>query len=92
MREAVASSVAWFRENLQSPTVLSRSRRPRADQVAISWIKGSASDHVDHLRELVRLLEAAGVLVEELRTERPGYVGYEDDHQVAAEPFSDTGA
>jgi hypothetical protein len=33
-----------------------------------------------------------GIAVEILCTRRPGYVVYEDDHQVAAESFRDSGA
>jgi hypothetical protein len=39
------------------------------------------------MRELVALLVHKDVPVEELRTERPGYIVYEDEHQIAAEPF-----
>jgi hypothetical protein len=43
------------------------------------------------MRELVALLEHKAIALEELRTERPGYVVYEDEFQVAAMPFgSDT--
>jgi len=40
--------------------------------------------------ELVAILEAHGVGVEVIRTSRPGYVVYEDMHQVMAEPYADT--
>jgi hypothetical protein len=39
------------------------------------------------VRDLVSLLEHKGITVHELRTERPGYVLYEDAHQVVAMPF-----
>jgi hypothetical protein len=39
------------------------------------------------MRELVALLEHKSLAVEELRTERPGYLVYEDEYQVAAMPF-----
>lgn len=34
--------------------------------------------------------DAHGIEVEVLHTERPGYVVYEDEYQVAAEPFTET--
>ena len=40
--------------------------------------------------QLVALLERNGVRILALRTKRPGYVVYEDDFQVVAEPFTDT--
>ena len=39
---------------------------------------------------LVHILETYDVAVDVLRTKRPGYVVYEDQYQVAAEPFSET--
>jgi hypothetical protein len=35
-------------------------------------------------------LEDKDIGVRELRTERPGYILYEDEHQVAAMPFAET--
>ena len=53
-------------------------------------MRGSALEHIAHLRRLVTLVEAAGIEVDELRTNRPGYVVYQDDQQVVALPFADT--
>jgi hypothetical protein len=39
---------------------------------------------------MILILEAHGVVVERIRTQRPGYIVYEDEHQVAAYPFADT--
>ncbi len=80
----------WFDDHLPEPGRLSRSRNPRAKRVAISWFKESATEHVRRMRELVAILDAHSVSVEVVRTDRPGYVVYEDDYQIAAEPFRDT--
>jgi hypothetical protein len=78
---------AWFNEHLRRPDRLAWSSRPNAPERAITWLKASATEHVSRMRELVALLEHKAIAVEELRTDRPGYVVYEDDHQVAAMPF-----
>ncbi len=39
------------------------------------------------MRELVGLLEHKGIPVTELRTDKPGYILYEDECQVVAMPF-----
>ena len=75
----------WFNEHLKAPTTLERSRGAPAG--AITWLKASASEHVSRLRELVALLEHKDHAVDELQTEAPGYIVYEDEHQVAAVPF-----
>jgi hypothetical protein len=55
---------------------------------AISWFKLSATEHVSRMRELVALLEHKDIAVEEFRTDKPGYIVYDDAHQVAAIPFT----
>ena len=77
----------WFNQHLRRPDRLAWSTRPNAPERAISWLKASATEHVSRMRELVALLAHKDVAVAELRTTRPGYVVFEDEHQVAAIPF-----
>lgn len=80
----------WFRHNLKKPQSFSRSSKPHAKNVALSWYKDVAAEHIAKMYALVLVLEAHGVSVDILRTERPGYIVYEDEFQVAAEPFKET--
>ena len=80
----------WFRKNLRKPVSFTRSSKPHAKKVALSWFKDTATQHIGMMRGLVRVLEAHDVMVEILRSDRPGYVVYEDEFQVAAEPFNET--
>jgi hypothetical protein len=80
----------WLKEHLALPERLSVSRHPRAESTALSWIRTSAQEHIVRLRRLSALAEAGGNVIDELRTRRPGYVVYEDAHQVVALPFADT--
>jgi hypothetical protein len=82
----------WFRKNLKKPTKFSRASKSRPKNVAISWFKDSAAEHIKMMRGILEILRAHGMAVETIQTERPGYVVYEDAHQIVAEPFSDTGA
>ena len=45
--------------------------------------------HRAHLRiwEMVHILERNGIYVKRIRTDKPGYVIYEDQWQLVAEPF-----
>jgi hypothetical protein len=81
---------AWFRKHLRKPRSFTRSSKPHAKLVAISWFKDTATEHIRRMRALASILDSHGVQVEMLATARPGYIVYEDDFQVAAEPFSDT--
>lgn len=89
--EELAEQLNWFEKNLAVPTSFSISRHPHAKETAISWIRSGAKEHVSRLRMLVELVEEIGhVAIDEIRTERPGYIVFEDDHQVVALPFADT--
>lgn len=80
----------WFKDNLPIPDRFAASRRPHAEHSGISWIRTSAHDHMRRLRRIAELLGSVGIPVHELRTTRPGYILYEDEHQVVALPFGDT--
>ena len=80
----------WFRDQLPSPARLSVSAKPNRKPQAISWFKTSATEHIERIRSVEHILRAHGIFVETLTTMRPGKIVYEDEHQVAAHPFSDT--
>ncbi|SRR6266478_39764 len=82
----------WFNENLEKPTRFTVSKPPfyRKKNKAISWFKDSANEHLAQVRSLVAILQNHGVPVRMLTTEHIGYVVYEDEYQIVAEPFSDT--
>jgi len=81
----------WFNENLERPTRFTASKPPfyRKQSKALSWFKDSAHEHIARVRELVAILQNHGVPVRMLKTDRVGYVVYEDEYQVVAEPFAD---
>jgi hypothetical protein len=81
---------AWFNTYLDRPASFNRSSRPNRIEKALSWFKDSASRHIALMREMVEILESHSVAVEAITTDRPGYITYEDDYQIAAEPFADT--
>jgi hypothetical protein len=80
----------WFNDNLEKPTRFTASKPPyyRKPKKAISWFKDSAVEHLAHIRDLVAILQNHGISVQMLKTDRVGYVVYEDDYQIVAEPFA----
>lgn len=80
----------WFRAHLAVPGRFSRSRKPHAAAVALSWFRVTAHEHIERMRVMAALLERQGVLVEVIKHARPGYIVYEDEYQVAAIPFNDS--
>lgn len=98
VRAQLRAALLWFGEHLAAPRRFSHHRdgwRRSAGGVwtrtpiAISWFKPDATVHLARIAAIVALLQSAGVAMRELRTRRPGYVTYEDRHQVVAVPFSD---
>ncbi len=65
--------LAWFGRSPQSQTRLELSNCPDRQPQAICWLKDSAVTHNAKIREYGLVLERNGLLVEELRTTRPGY-------------------
>jgi hypothetical protein len=82
----------WFNENLGKPTRFTASKPPfyRKKNKAICWFKHTASEHLARVRELAAILDNHGVPVRTLKAKRVGYVVYEDEYQIVAEPFADT--
>jgi len=83
----------WFNKNLPIPNRISRKRNANhKNHRGLAWFKDSALDHIRLAREVAELLHLHGVVIETLSTDRPGFIVYEDEFQVVAEPFSDSGA
>ncbi len=74
---------AWFSDNLEKPTSFGRDKL----RLGICWFKTGATEHISRIWEMVRILERNGIYVKKIRTDKPGYVIYEDEWQLVAEPF-----
>ena len=81
----------WFNQNLKKPTRFTASKRPyhHKKHKAISWFKESAHEHISRIQRYVNILENHGIPVQKLTAIRVGYVVYEDEYQITAEPFAD---
>ena len=73
----------WFNENLEKPTSFGRDKL----RLGICWFKAGSSEHIARIWAMVRILERNGIYVKKIRTHRPGYMIYEDEWQLVAEPF-----
>ena len=82
--EQLKDGLHWFEQNLPLPD------RSKIHPRAIFWFKTGASDLLNHLWRLARILRGHAYEIELIKTTRPGYVVYEDDLQLAAIPFADT--
>lgn len=80
----------WFVDELPIPDRFTRTRRPHRADTGLCWFKSNSENCVRNIRYLVFLVTECGVPVREVRTAKPGYVFYEDDHQVVAHPVAET--
>jgi hypothetical protein len=84
----LACLLRWFEQNLEVPHRFARSRRAMGSRRGVCWFRPSAHEHIRNARKLARVVDRHGVWVQVIKTRHPGYVVFEDEHQVVAEPFS----
>jgi hypothetical protein len=75
--------LSWFSEHLEKPTPLGRDQLRRG----ICWFKDGSTEPIARIWEMVYILERNGICVKKIRTNKPGYVLYEDEWQLVAEPI-----
>ena len=78
----------WFNQHLKGPYDY-RLRTPRRARRAICWFKPTAREHLSRAWQMAWILERNDVFIRTIKVERTGYVLYEDDAQILAEPFAD---
>jgi hypothetical protein len=89
-RESLEALLSWFKANLAVPERFNSTRSKgyyRRKTAGVSWLKSAAVEHLAKMREMVDILERNGIQVSQITTDRPGYVVFEDDRQIVAEPF-----
>jgi hypothetical protein len=83
----------WFDKHLASPDRFNRSKSKgyyRRATHGITWFRDGATECISQMYRLKDVLDASGYSVTAIRSTRVGYIVYEDEFQVVAEPFSDT--
>ena len=85
--DALSDLRNWFNIHLESPF----DHLPRTGRYerAICWFKPTAGEHLARAWEMITILERNNVLIWTIRSRKTGYVYYEDEAQVFAEPFDD---
>ena len=92
-RLSIQDALAWFEKHLTTPDRFNRSGSKgyyRRNARGIAWFRDSSTECIARMHRLKRVLDSNGYSVEIVREDRVGYIVYEDDLQVVAEPFSDT--
>ena len=85
---ALRDLIDWFNKYLKGPFDYRLKAAWRA-QRAICWFKPTAHEYLARAWEMASILERNDVFIRTIKVERTGYVLYEDEAQVLAEPFAD---
>ena len=92
-RSTLSETLMWFEKNLKTPARFNRTRSKgyyRRNTQGIAWFRDTASECISRMHVLQRVLESHGHVVTVVHETHVGYVVYEDEVQVVAEPFADT--
>lgn len=92
-RSALANLLMWFKKNLPIPNRFNRSTSKgyyRKNTKGIAWFRDDAHEYISRMHALKAILESNGHIVRLVQEDRIGYIVYNDDAQVVAEPFADT--
>ena len=85
---ALADLMGWFRIHLKGPFEY-RLRSPWRARRAICWFKPTAYAHLARAWEMATILERNNVPIRMIKARNVGYILYEDEAQIFAEPFAD---
>lgn len=91
----ISELLDWLDAHMERPDRFNRSTSKgyyRRNTRGIAWLKPGATQHIAKMRALAALLDRNGYTTDVIKSDRPGYVVYEDDVQMIAEPFRDTRA
>jgi hypothetical protein len=85
--DAITELKCWFDEYLESP--FDHLPCGKSYDMAVCWFKPTAREHLARAWELVAILERNDVLIWTIKSPRTGYVYYEDEVQVFAQPYNE---
>ena len=92
-REQLREVIEWFEKNLPAPDCFNRSKSKgyyRRATRGIHWFRDTATECLMKMHLVTNVLESHGHPVSVICESRIGYLVYEDQFQVVAEPFADT--
>ena len=89
LRQQLNRDIEWFKRYLPEPEqrcfnywdVRGLHRDP------VSWFKPSATQMIERAQNLSRLVEEAGVPIQEIASDQPGEIVFEDEFQIVAHAF-----
>lgn len=84
-REEIRGQLRWFEDRLPEPTSFARASQKKG----ISWFKADAKECISRIWSIIAILKEHSLSIKKITTTQPGFVVYEDEFQIVAEPFRD---
>ena len=85
---ALKEPMDWFNEHLEHPYSYGLEPARLAGR-SLCWFRHTAKEHLSRAWEMAAFLEDHDIYIRTIKTQRPGYILYEDEAQVLAFPYSD---
>ena len=85
---ALREPMDWFNEHLEHPYSYRLEPAGLAGR-SLCWFRHTAKEHLRRAWEMAAILEDHDIYIRTIRTQRPGYILYEDEAQVLAFPYAD---
>ena len=79
---------SWFNEHLDRPTKFNKGLNKKRNNVALSWFKSSAKEHIGKMYDLIPIFENYDLKIFIIKQERIGRIIFEDKYQAVAIPFN----
>lgn len=86
-RDAIYELDRWFTGHMKSP--FDYLQETEHYKTAVCWFKPTAREHLARAWELVGILERNDVMIWTIKAPKTGFIHYEDDVQVFAQPSKD---
>lgn len=85
VHQALRKNLHWIEQNLPKRPDFPQNQNEASSPM--SWLKDTATEHLETMQHIQQILEDNDVLVEVLEVESPGKIIYEDEWQIVAMPF-----
>lgn len=88
--ERMKELLGWFGKNLKNPFKTTKFHKGKREERFICWFKSDSQACIKNIYEMIAILEDHGFFIKCIKSDKPGKVKYEDEHQAIAIPFKDS--
>jgi len=87
-KEKLEEIRVWFNTYLEKPDRFNKQSRKNGKNVALSWFKNTAVDHIRNMYDLVSIFENYDFRIQVIKKEKIGRIIFQDEYQAVAIPYN----